>query len=153
MYQRCSTKNATGKNAPRKNGKLIEKLPLENPFPWKIATYPENCPRKITPMKFQLHFFLSLFLFSWKQSSVSKIYFHSIYFQTPGGSWRGPMKQGLGTGRPSVRPSVFLELYHQFFLNFAMVLETHMKLCVTQPDFFRKKFFTPKIGKMENFCS
>lgn len=52
MYQRCSTKNATGKNAPRKNGKLIEKLPLENPFPWKIAPYPENYPPgKLPPVK------------------------------------------------------------------------------------------------------
>ena len=27
------------------------------------------------------------------------------------------------------------------------MLETHMKLCVTQPDFPEKNFFAPKIGK------
>ena len=29
-----------------------------------------------------------------------------------------------------------------------MALETHMKLCGTEPDFSRKIFFAPKIGKM-----
>ena len=29
-----------------------------------------------------------------------------------------------------------------------MVVETQMKLCVTEPDFFRKTPFTPDIGKM-----
>ena len=28
-----------------------------------------------------------------------------------------------------------------------MVLETHMNLCVTEPDFPEKIFFAPKIGK------
>lgn len=52
MYQRCSTENATGKNAPRKNGKLIEKLPLENPFSWKIAPNTENYPPgKLPPVQ------------------------------------------------------------------------------------------------------
>ena len=52
---------------------------------------------------------------------------------------------------PSFRPSFFLEivfeLYHLFFLNFGMVLETHMKLCVTEPDFPEKCFWPPKLGK------
>ena len=29
-----------------------------------------------------------------------------------------------------------------------MVLESHMKLCVTEPDFPEKYFFAPKVGKM-----
>ena len=49
-------------------------------------------------------------------------------------------------------PSVFLELYHLLFLNFGLVLETHMKLCVTGPDFPEKCFCSenwengPKMG-------
>ena len=42
---------------------------------------------------------------------------------------------------------VFLELDHQFFLNFGMVLKTHVKLCATTPIFFKKKFTCPKSGK------
>ena len=30
-----------------------------------------------------------------------------------------------------------------------MVLETHMKLCVTEPDFLEKIFLAAKIGKMD----
>ena len=46
---------------------------------------------------------------------------------------------------PSFRLSVCPgELYHQFFLNFGMMLETHMKLCVTEPH-FPEIFFCPKI--------
>ena len=30
-----------------------------------------------------------------------------------------------------------------------MVLETDVKLCMTELDFPEKKFFTPKIGKMD----
>ena len=30
-----------------------------------------------------------------------------------------------------------------------MVLETHMKLCMAELDFFGGKKFTPKIGKMD----
>ena len=33
---------------------------------------------------------------------------------------------------PSICPGVFSGLYHQFFLNFSMMLETYMKLCVTE---------------------
>ena len=52
---------------------------------------------------------------------------------------------------PSICPSVslefFLELYLRFFLNFSMVLETHMKLCVTEPDFLGKYFLPQKFRK------
>ena len=34
-----------------------------------------------------------------------------------------------------------------FFLSFGMVLETHMKLCVTVPDFLEKLFLPQKLGK------
>ena len=30
-----------------------------------------------------------------------------------------------------------------------MVLETHVKLSMTEPDFAEKKIFAPKIGKMD----
>ena len=46
----------------------------------------------------------------------------------------------------SVLPSV-QELYHYFFLNFGMMLGTHVKWCVTA-EFSRKIIFAPKIGKM-----
>ena len=42
---------------------------------------------------------------------------------------------------------IFLELYHQFFLNFGMVLETHMKLCMTELDFSGVKNLPLKLGK------
>ena len=48
---------------------------------------------------------------------------------------------------PSVCPGFFLELDHYFFLNFGMVQETHMKLCVTVLDFPEKFFLPPKLGK------
>ena len=34
-----------------------------------------------------------------------------------------------------------------FFLSFGMVLETHMNLCVTVPDFLEKLFLPQKLGK------
>ena len=65
--------------------------------------------------------------------------------------------------RPSVRssvcPGIFFELYLELFLNFAMVLETQMKLCVTEPD-FPGKFFCPenwenqpKMGQKQGFLN
>ena len=39
---------------------------------------------------------------------------------------------------PSILSGVFLELYHQFFLKFANVLETYMNFCMTEPDFLGK---------------
>ena len=64
------------------------------------------------------------------------------------------MKWGLSV-LPPFQPSiclficsgVFLELYHYFFLNFCVVLETNMKLCVTEPDFLEKTFLPLKLGK------
>ena len=57
----------------------------------------------------------------------------------------------MGSACPSVFlsfcPGVFLELYHSFFLKFGMVLETHMKLCVTEPDWEKR----PKISEKQNF--
>ena len=57
------------------------------------------------------------------------------------------MKSGQSF-RPSFYPGVFFQLYHHFFLNFGMGLETHMKLYLTEPD-FSEIFFVPKIGKMD----
>ena len=72
-------------------------------------------------------------------------------FQTPGGSRKGPMKWGLfvlpsfrSSVRRSVWPGVYLELYHYFCLNFGMVLETHLKLCMSESDFPEKCFFCPQ---------
>ena len=39
-------------------------------------------------------------------------------------------------------------LSHQFFLNFGMVLKTHMKLCVTEPDFLERNILPQKLLKM-----
>ena len=44
---------------------------------------------------------------------------------------------------PSFCQGVFLELHHQFFLNFDMILETHMQLCMTEPNFL-ENFFLPQ---------
>ena len=62
----------------------------------------------------------------------------------------------IGSVCPSVLPSIlpffclsrhFLKLNHYFFLNLSIVLETHVKFCVTEPDFLEKLFLTPKLGK------
>ena len=45
---------------------------------------------------------------------------------------------------PSLCPGVFLELDHEFFLNFGMVLETQMKR-VAESDFLEKTFLAPKL--------
>ena len=70
-------------------------------------------------------------------------------YWTPGGSRKGPMKQGLSvlSVLPLFSPGVFLEFCHQFFLNFGMVLEIHVTLCMTEPDFPEKKFLPQKLGK------
>ena len=44
---------------------------------------------------------------------------------------------------PSICPGVFLELRHLFFLNFGIVQQSHVKLCVTELV-FPVKFFFPK---------
>ena len=72
--------------------------------------------------------------------------FYSNYYWTPGGSHKGPIKKGLSvllSFRPFLCPGVFCELHHQLFLNFGIVLETYMKLYVTELD-FPGKFFLPQ---------
>ena len=51
--------------------------------------------------------------------------------------------------RPFVCPSVghFLGIFSLVFLNFGMLLETHLKLCVTELDFMEETFLLPKMGK------
>ena len=50
---------------------------------------------------------------------------------------------------PSFCPpsTIFLKFYHYFFLNFGLVPETHMKLCMTELDFSEKIF---ALQKLEN---
>ena len=43
----------------------------------------------------------------------------------------------------------FLGIVPLVFLNFGMVLETHMNLCVTELDFMGEKFFADTIWKMD----
>ena len=70
-----------------------------------------------------------------------------LYFLSLSGSLKGPIKYGF-----SIRPSVCLSKYFLgigslFFIHFGMVLETHMKLSVTEPGFWGKKdFLPPKLG-------
>ena len=63
--------------------------------------------------------------------------------------WQPEGSYKLVSVRPSICLGVFFELYHCFFLNFGMVLETHMRLYVTGLDFLGIFFFffTPKIRK------
>ena len=62
------------------------------------------------------------------------------------------MVQGLQV-LASACPSVFLELYHYFFLNFGVVLETHLKLSVTEPDFPENFFCPQKWAKKQGFLN
>ena len=48
---------------------------------------------------------------------------------------------------PSVCPGVFLELDHLIFLNFSIVLDTLIKLCMTEPNFLEKLFLIQTLGK------
>ena len=66
----------------------------------------------------------------------------------PGDSQKDPMKWVYLSFCPSAHPSVCLGIFLElFFLNFVVLLETHMKLCMTA-EFSRKRFFVPKIGKI-----
>ena len=75
--------------------------------------------------------------------SIVSILVFFQYFWTPSSS---------PSFRPSIFPSVYLsiffELYHWLFLNFGMVLETDMKLCVKEPDFPGKFCLPPKMQKI-----
>ena len=67
-------------------------------------------------------------------------------FWTPNSSWEDPFNQGL-SGLLSIFLSVqAVELYHEFILNFGMVIETNIKLCVTA-RFSWKLFFASKMRK------
>ena len=48
-----------------------------------------------------------------------------------------------GSAYHSFSPGIFLELDHQFFLNFGMVLETQVKSFMTEPDFL-EQFVLPQ---------
>ena len=71
---------------------------------------------------------------------------------TPSCSHKGPIKYGLSI-LPSFFPSFHLSRCFLgivslfFFLNFGMVLESHVKLCMTEPDFLGNFFLLPKLGK------
>ena len=54
----------------------------------------------------------------------------------------------LRSVHPSLCLGVFLELDHQFVLNFGKALETQMTLYVIEPNFFRKTSFTSETEKM-----
>ena len=47
-----------------------------------------------------------------------------------------------------VAADIFLELDHQFFQSFGMVWETHVKLCVRKPGFWKNIAFAPKMRKI-----
>ena len=49
--------------------------------------------------------------------------------------------------RPFFCPGVSLELYHYSFVNFDMVLETHIKLCVTKLGFLEKNLLPQNLEK------
>ena len=78
------------------------------------------------------------------------------FYWTSGGSWKDLIKLGLSV-LPSFCPDVFLELDHQFLLNFGIALENHFK-SFDGIVFFKKKFCWkrqkcaqngPKIGFFE----
>ena len=58
---------------------------------------------------------------------------------------------------PSICPGVFLELHYLFFLNFGIVQQSHVKLCMTELVFPVKFFFPknwengPKKGQKQGF--
>ena len=57
----------------------------------------------------------------------------------------------VGSVRPSVCPGISLSVHFHciisFFLNFGMILETHLRLCLAEQDIPEKNFLPPKLGK------
>ena len=80
-----------------------------------------------------------------------KITLFHFLFGTPGRGRKGPMNLGPSfrlSVCPSVRPTIFLELTHCFFLKLYMVLGTRMLgMCVTDPGFFWNNCHQGKIIK------
>ena len=79
----------------------------------------------------------------------------SCAYRIPSSSQKGPVKKGLSvlqSFRPSFRPSFFLPFFLGIrslfvFFNFGMLLETIMKLYVTELDILGKLFLPQKLGK------
>ena len=80
--------------------------------------------------------------------SLIYIYFFIFFFRPPALVGRVLWNRICPSFHPSVCPGFFLELYHYFFLNFSMRLQTHMKLCMTEPDFPEKIFLSQKFLNM-----
>ena len=80
-----------------------------------------------------------------QENTCAKVSFLDPRRQPEGSYEMGSVRTSV---RRSVWPGVYLELYHYFCLNFGMVLETHLKLCMSESDFPEKCFFAPKIMKM-----
>ena len=76
------------------------------------------------------------------------IFFFIFFFGLPALAGRVLWNRICPSFRPSVCPGFFLELYHYFFLNFSMRLETHIKLCMTEPDFPEKNISSQKFLTM-----
>ena len=65
--------------------------------------------------------------------------------QWPKGSYKlGPIRPSI---LPFVLPFAFFGIMSLFFSKLWSVLETRMKLCLTEPDFLEKKVFAQKLGK------
>ena len=81
-----------------------------------------------------------------------KITLFHFLFGTTGRGRKGPMNLGPSfrlSVCPSVRPTIFLELTHCFFLKLYMVLGTRMLgMCVTDPGFFGTIAIREKLPKM-----
>ena len=84
------------------------------------------------------------------KTSIGQNTYHLLILLVEKKFSKGPIKQVLSvlSFYPSFCLGFFLEFYHQFFLNFDLVLETHMNF-VTEPDFLEK--LPQKLGKQTKF--
>ena len=109
--------------------------------------------------KFIIFFFCILFT-SFYGALLSLLYSFvqiSLSFLDPWQQSEGSCK--IGSARLSVLPSVpmcfrlavCLGVFLEFFLNFGMVLESHVELCMTA-RFSGKNFFASKLGKWAKNC-
>ena len=63
---------------------------------------------------------------------IKLIFYFHFFIGLPALAGRVLLNRVCPSFHPSVCLGVFLELSHLFFLNFGMMLETRMKLCVTK---------------------
>ena len=88
----------------------------------------------------------------WAQDLVYYYFLNSLHFLDPRQQLEGSFKIGsvCHSIHLSVCPGIGIV---SFFLNFGMVLQTYMKLCMTTTYFAKKKFWPTKLSQKQDFLN